>query len=103
MQSIEYQEFPYVRGMQKSIVMLVISTTSKARGDIFLLIQWKSWLSLNFVTFMEFIECHGIYGIPAVSMEIIETHEFRYVRGTQKCIVMLVISTTFEVRGDIFL
>ena len=46
---------------------------------------------------------HGIYGIPAIAMKIIEYHEFPYVRGMQKCIVMLVISTTFRVRGDIFL
>ena len=46
---------------------------------------------------------HGIYGIPAIPMEVIENHEVPYVRGMQKCIVMLVISTTFKVRGDIFL
>ena len=46
---------------------------------------------------------HGSYGIPVISMKIIENDGFPYVRGMQKCIVLLVISTTFKVRGDIFL
>ena len=52
---------------------------------------------------MGVIDLHGIHGIPAISMEIIGNHEFAYVRGMQKCIVMLVIYTTFKVGGDIFL
>ena len=48
-------------------------------------------------------DSHGIYGIPVISMKIIENDGFPYVRGMQKCIVMLVIPTTFKVRGDIFL
>ena len=52
---------------------------------------------------MEATDLYGIYGIPAISMKIIGNHEFAYVRGMQKSIVMLVISTTFKVGGDIFL
>ena len=46
---------------------------------------------------------HSVYGVLAISMKTIENGGFRYVRGMQKCIVMLVISTTFKVRGDISL
>ena len=42
---------------------------------------------------------HGIYGIPVISMKIIENDGFPYVRGMQKCIVLLVISTTFQGPG----
>ena len=52
---------------------------------------------------MGVIDLHGMYGIPAISMKIIGNHEFAYVRGMQKSIVMLVISTTFKVGGDNFL
>ena len=74
MKTIENHEFPYVRGMQECIVMLVISTTFKVRGDIFLLILWKSWGALKFMNFIGFMECHRISGIPAISMEIIGNH-----------------------------
>ena len=55
------------------------------------------------MTFTENHDFHSVYGVLLIPMEIIENGGFPYVRGMQKCIVMLVISTTFKVRGDVFL
>ena len=59
--------------------------------------------SVEIMIFTENHDFHGVYGIPVISMKIVENCGFPYVRGMQKCIVMLVISTTFKVRGDMSL
>ena len=60
-------------------------------------------LSAEIIILIKMHGFHSIYGTSVIYMKIVGFHEFPYFRGMQECIVMLVISTTFKVRGDIFL